>query len=171
MVRAEFSFFHGTLPASFQSRYGLAESVERLRGATKRSAWAARYGEAAIGRVSAESVSLHRWSLTWHNSFRPYFIGHFTPSVSGAVLVGRFTTHWINRVLFALWFGFCLLWTLLITFHAIIDRAGPWFGPLIGLGMLLFGAALARSGMRVAREDVDWLSNVIRNALAETRVN
>jgi hypothetical protein len=75
MIRVILDFLYGSTPATFESRYSLGESVERLRGSTKRSALDALTNQEAVGRVSEHQVVLQRTIPFVGNSFKPFFVG------------------------------------------------------------------------------------------------
>src|SRR5580700_6339336 len=77
-------------PAEFRSAYSVAESVERLRAATKRSTFAAIGEAAAVGKVSQDGVRLQRVTPMVHNSFKPFFVGRFESRDGATLLTGRF---------------------------------------------------------------------------------
>jgi hypothetical protein len=145
----------------------MQESVERLRAVTRRSALAALTGQAAVGKVSERRVSLQRVIPFVGNSFKPFFIGHFEPSSNGTRLVGHFTMHRLIKVFNTLWFGFCVLWTLLaIGAVGVTSTSENWYFPLFGFGMLVAGALSVQTGKWFARNDAVWLTDVITNALS-----
>jgi hypothetical protein len=63
------------------------------------------------------------------------------------------------------WFGFCALWTLLTLFAVVAKPSELWFFPFAGLGVPFAGAALVRLGRWFARNDRQYLCEVIENAL------
>jgi len=74
MLRSFVRLLYQSTPAEFRSAYRLAESVERLRAATKRSVFSALGETAAVGTVSESGVRL-QWSC-------PRFGGQFLVFVS-----------------------------------------------------------------------------------------
>jgi hypothetical protein len=77
-------------PAEFRSAYNVAESVQRLQAATKRSTFAAIGETAAVGKVSSDTVRLQRAIPMVGNSFKPVFVGRFETRDGVAVLTGHF---------------------------------------------------------------------------------
>ena len=168
MFGAVRSFLYASTPASFESRYGVAESVARLRAATVRTVFGALTGQAAVGKVSEDRVSLQRVIPFVGNSFKPFFVGRFERSAGGSILVGHFTMHWAVKAFNTFWFGFCLLWTALALAGSISSPKDAWHFPLFGLGLFCAGCAAVQAGKWFARNDVAWLSNVISSALSGT---
>jgi hypothetical protein len=166
MIRVLLNFLYGSTPATFESRYSLGESIERLRGSTKRSALGALRSQAAVGTVSEHRVVLQRAIPFVGNSFKPFFVGKFQRGSGGIVLTGRFTMHWFVKAFSTFWFGFCLLWTVLATAAVFSSQDTMWWFPLAGLGMLAAGAAMVQLGKFFARNDTIWLSKVIQAALS-----
>ena len=60
MFRWLWRLLYESTPAEFRSSFGLGESVERLRAATKRSVFSARGETAPAGKVSETTVRLQR---------------------------------------------------------------------------------------------------------------
>jgi hypothetical protein len=154
----------GSAPVEFESSFGMAESVERLKGATRRWGLFSVTEEVASGRVSESRVSLQRVIPMVGNSFKPFFVGRFQLSGGGVVLRGRFTLHWLVKLFMGFWLGFCVFFTTLAIVGAMRSpRAAA--APFAGLAMLGFGLGLIRLGGWFSRNDPAWLSAVIRNAL------
>jgi hypothetical protein len=157
-------------PAEFRSAYALAESVERLRAATKRSVFASLGETAAVGKVSEEGVRLQRVIPMMSNGFKPFFIGRFEVRDGVTVLFGRFTMALFAKIFMSFWFGMLLaiaggIW--LGTGHSAkpVPRL-VLFQPLLMVG---FGIVLVAVGKWFARNDVAWLSSVIEGALGEPK--
>jgi hypothetical protein len=70
MLRSFVRLLYQSTPAEFRSAYRLAESVERLRAATKRSVFSALGETAAVGTVSESGVRL-QWSFPDRASAKP----------------------------------------------------------------------------------------------------
>lgn len=166
MIRKIRSFLFSSTPASFESQYGLHESVERLRAATKRTVFGAIAAEAAVGSVSEKRVTLQRAIPLVGNSFKPFFIGRFEQSERGWALVGRFSMHWMVKVFMTFWFGFCLFWIVMAIAANFLRPSANWSFPLFGLGMVFAGTTIVLVGKWFARNDIAWLSNVINSALS-----
>jgi hypothetical protein len=153
----------GSDPVEFESAFGLEESVERLKAATRR--WALfSPKEAAAGTVTESRVSLQRVIPMVDNSFKPFFVGHFEERGAKVLLVGRFTLNWFVKLFMGFWFFGVASITLTATIAntRALDRL-PFV--LIGIGMLLFAALLLRFGNWLSGKDPAWLSRVIREAL------
>lgn len=139
--------------------------MRQLRAASKRSVFAALAHPEAVGRVDAERVRLQRVIPMISNGFKPFFIGRFEQRADGVHLVGRFSLlPWIKVFLTA--------WLLLATAIGMLCgltalRGGSGSAPALAASLLVpvLGFALAAGGRWLARGDVEWLSNVIRNAL------
>jgi hypothetical protein len=154
--------------AEFRSAFGLAESVERLRAATKRSIFSSLGETAAVGKVSEQRVRLQRVIPMIGNSFKPFFIGRFEVRDGLTVLVGRFGLLTIVKVFMTFWLGMAFVFAggmLLGNFSS--PNPVPLFLAFQPFLMLGFGIALIAVGKWFARNDVAWLSSVIEGALGE----
>lgn len=155
----------GSDPVEFESSFGLIESVERLKAATRRWGLFTVSQEVASGIVSEHRVSLQRVIPMVGNSFKLFFVGRFELSGDKVVLRGRFTLHWFVKLFMAVWLGFCGLFAVLGIFAALRSpQATPM--PFAGLGMLVAGLGIVRLGGWFSRNDPMWLSTVIRNTLS-----
>jgi hypothetical protein len=101
----------------FRSAYGLAESVARLRAATKRSVFSSLGETAAVGKVSEEGVRLQRVIPMVGNSFKPFFVGHFEVRDGVTVLIGRFSMWTFAKVFMTGWLGMALLFAVVLIVH------------------------------------------------------
>ena len=156
-------------PAEFRSAFGLAESVERLRAATKRSAFSSLGETAAVGKVSEQRVRLQRVIPMVGNSFKPFFIGRFEIRDGVTVLTGRFTLLTIVKVFMTFWLGMALVFAGgMLLGHFSSPNPVPSFLAVQPFLLLGFGIALLALGKWLARNDVAWLSNVIERALGDT---
>lgn len=152
-------------PVEFESAYGLDNSVERLRAATSRWIFSALAQEAAVGKVTESRVSLQRVIPMVGNSFKPFFVGHFVQSDGKVKLIGRFTINWFVKIFMAVWFGgigFFIVGGIVAAIRAPRMTAFP----LTAIGMLAFGVGLLYLGAWFSRNEVAWLSDVIRGALS-----
>jgi hypothetical protein len=156
----------GSEPVEFVSAFGLEESLERLKAATRRSVFSALARQEAVGTVKSSFVSLQRAIPMVGNSFKPFFRGRFIEKDGKLILAGRFTMHWLVKVFLLFWFACVLLFTLgsAASFMVHPGKAAPT--PLFGFGMLAFAVALVTLGRWFARNDSAWLSDVIQRALA-----
>jgi hypothetical protein len=165
-------FFYRSIPASFASDLSAREAVSRLRSATRRSVFAAFFGQCAVGPVSQKRVRLQRVIPFVGNSFKPIFVGSFVEQNGRTTLEGRFTLFLGARIFMTFWFTFNLLWTTLATFAVISDVGTPrekpemWFLPVGGVAMFLVGLGFVRFGWWISRRDVGYLSAIISGALA-----
>lgn len=167
MIRWFLQLLYGSTPAEFRSAYGLTESVERLRDATKRSAFSALGETAAVGKVTADRVRLQRVIPMVGNSFKPFFIGRFEERAGAVVLTGKFTMLGFVKVFMSFWLGMTALFAgaaLLGSFHAVGPNA--WLFRVQPFLMMAFGVGLIAAGKWFARNDAAWLSDVIERALA-----
>jgi hypothetical protein len=157
-------------PAEFCSAFGLAESVERLRAATKRSVFSSLGETAAVGRVSEHGVRLQRVIPMVGNSFKPFFVGRFEVRDGVTVLTGRFGLLTIVKVFMTFWLGMAFVFAggMLLGKFSSPNPVPPFlaFQPFLMLG---FGIALVAVGKWLARNDVAWLSNVIEGALGDRK--
>jgi hypothetical protein len=163
-------FLYDSTPAEFRSAYGIAESVERLSAATKRSVFSALGETTAVGKVSEKVVRLQRVIPMVGNSFKPFFIGHFEVRGEVTVLIGKFTMLPLVKVFMSFWFGICGLFAGAVLLGGFKPQ-GPnaTFFLLQPLLMIGGGIALVAAGKWFARNDVAWLSEVIATALGAPR--
>jgi hypothetical protein len=166
MLRWLKEIWTGSDPVEFESRFGLTESVERMKAATRRWTLFAVAQEVASGRVTESRVSLQRVIPMVGNSFKPFFVGRFLLRGGKVVLRGRFTLYWLVKIFMVFWLGFCLLFTAMAVVAAIRSpQAAPI--PFAGFAMFLAGLGMMRLGGWFSRNDPAWLSTVIRNALGD----
>lgn len=163
MFRWLWRLLYDSTPAEFRSAFGLEESVERLRSATKRSVFSALSETAAVGKVSDESVHLQRVIPMVGNSFKPFFLGRFQNSNGNVLLVGRFTMLPIVKVFMTFWLGIVTLASV-GSLIALSSTIPVWMvlSPFVMVGA---GVAMVAFGKWLARNDVAWLSEVIEDAL------
>src|SRR5260221_5501390 len=157
-------------PVEFRSAFGLAESVERLRKPTRRSAFASLGETAAVGKVSEHVVRLQRVIPMVGNSFKPFFVGRFEVRNGVTVLTGRFGLLTIVKVFMTFWLGMAFVFAggMLLGKFSSPNPVPPFlaFQPFL---MLSFGIALVAVGKWLAGNDVAWLSNVIEGALGDQK--
>ena len=154
----------GSEPIEFASSYDLAESVVRLKAATRRWSFFNLSDEVAVGRVSESRVSLKRVIPMVGNSFKPVFVGRFEQDQGKVVLAGRFTLSLFVKIFMAYWVGFCALFVV-ISLAAGAHSPVAALMVLAGIGMLILGPGMARLFAWFSRNDPAWLSEVIRSAL------
>jgi hypothetical protein len=149
MFRWFWRLLYESTPAEFQSAFGLEESVERLRAATKRSVFSALSETAAVGKVSETSVRLQRVIPMFGNSFKPFFLGRFQKSEGKVLLVGRFTMPLAVKAFMTFWLGMVAL----ISIGMLIGSTKPSLGPaaLAPFGMVGAGLAMVAFGKWLAR--------------------
>jgi hypothetical protein len=167
MFRWLWQLLYDSTPVEFRSVYGLEESVERLRAATKRSVFSALSETAAVGKVSEKSVRLQRVIPMVGNSFKPFFLGQFQISNGQVLLIGRFTMLPIVKVFMTFWFCFVSLTSVGFLFGSSSPTPVP--AALVPLGMIAGGVAMLVFAKWLARNDVGWLSEVIQGALGPPR--
>jgi len=173
VIRWFVNLIYGALPAEFESAYGLQESVERLRAATKRSAFSALSAQAAVGKVTESTVRLQRVIPMVGNSFKPWFYGTFVMRGERVLLTGQFKMLLAARIFMTLWFGF----QGLMLIFAVASLPAPSHGAtkvpflVTALAMFAVGIALLRLGKWFSRNDVSWLSAVIQRAIGDHSAN
>jgi hypothetical protein len=170
------------VPARFASAYVLHESIERLRSRTKkkRSTFAGRLAQEAVGEVSAQTVVLQRVRPFFGNSFRRVFVGQFRQYADSVVLEGKFAMPLFARVFMGFWFGFGVLCVALSSVTAVATavaaREHPeWSAilvtPFFGVAILALGYLGTRPSSRWSRADIEFLSDVIAQALGSSRTS
>jgi hypothetical protein len=166
VARTLLDLIYSSIPAEFKSTYGLTESVTRLRAATRRSAFGVLGQQAAAGPVSESRVRLQRVIPMVGNSFKPFFFGRFEVRGDGVYLTGRFTMLGLVKAFMTFWFGSVLAFGIALAVSAINIHGGHWL-PAVLSGLAMFGAGvgLVGFGKWLARNDVAWLSNIMRTAL------
>ena len=108
----------------FESAFPLAESVDRLKAATRRWTFSlsAMAHESAVGRVSTQRVALQRVIPMFGNSFKPFFIRQFVEREGRVFLVGRFRMLWFVRIFFTFWLAAAAVATLSM---AVLSNTSP----------------------------------------------
>lgn len=153
-----------SVPAEFESSFGLSESIERLKATTRRSMFHVFLpgNDLALGTVKESRVSLRRLRSVPSNPITPFFRGRFIERDGKVILVGRFTLYPTRILLPAVWFGFFgVIGILAMRAHP------PALEPLLGSGIVFaFGTCLLVLFEWFSRNDIAWLSDVIRRALA-----
>jgi hypothetical protein len=163
-MRWLFDFLYGSVPAEFESRFGLDESVRKLSTATRRFVFLITK-QVAVGNVSKDGVSLCRVMPFYGNFF--YFFGEFREHNGRVVLSGRFTLSWFAKALMTFWLGFCLFWTSLAALAVVLARdPHVWWFPLTGAVMFGVGVAVVWFLKWMSRNDIAWLSRVIQDSLS-----
>ena len=166
MIRWFARLLFESTPAEFASAYGLAESVDRLRAATKRSVFGALGETSAVGKVTEETVRLQRVIPMISNSFKLLFVGRFETRNGGTVLTGRFGMSKFASIIICFWLAMVGLIGIVLLISVPNSTATGnrffMFGPLI---MLPAGIAIVAFGKWLARNDISWLSQVIQKAL------
>jgi hypothetical protein len=169
MIRWFLDLLYGSVSAEWESAYPLEESVTRLRAATLRSVFSALAEPAAVGTVSESRVKLQRVIPMVGNSFKPFFLGQFVKRGERVFLTGRFTMLLIAKIFMSLWFGllaFVSIAALVSMLAAPAERPGHISLVLGPLAMMAFGIGMLRLGKWFCRNDVAWLTHVIRRAIS-----
>ena len=122
-------------PAEFRSAYGVAESVERLLAATKRSTFSAIGETAAVGKVSSEVVRLQRVIPMIHNSFKPFFTGRFETRDGVTVLTGHFGMSNFTKIFMTFWLAMVALFA--VSFMVTTFNSASSMPPAVVAGPLL----------------------------------
>jgi len=170
MLRWFVRLLYGSTPAEFRSVYGLAESVERLSAATKRSVFSALGETTAVGKVSQTVVRLQRIIPMVGNSFKPFFFGHFEVRDGVTVLVGKFTMLPLAKAFMSVWFGVLSIFAVVVLLGGFKPQ-GPNATFFLVQPFLMIGGgiALVAAGKWFTRNDAAWLSGIIAAALGAPR--
>ncbi len=169
MLRWFLNLLYGSVSAEWESAYPLEESVARLRAVTLRSAFSALAESAAVGTVSESEVKLQRVIPMVRNSFKPFFLGRFVKRGEQVFLTGRFTMLLITKIFMSFWLGFLAFFSiaaLVSMLAAPPEKPGRFSLVLAPLAMMAFGIGMLRLGKWFCRNDVQWLTNVIRRAIS-----
>jgi hypothetical protein len=159
MTDSPVGFFRDSGQVEFRSAFGLTESVQRLRAATRKSAFGVMAEQAAVGPVEETRVRLERVIPMFRNSFKPCFAGRFEQRGDGVYLIGRFAVPWAVRIFMGIWLG----GVLVIGMPAALSQ--PGWPSLMPIGMFAFGVGMIALGLWLSRNDPQWLSGVIQGAL------
>jgi hypothetical protein len=166
-----FNLIFGKTQQEYESKYTLQESIERLKRVVISGWHLIPLSSGVYGKVTDERVRLYRVIPFFHNSFIPYFSGSFKYSQGRVVLAGSYSMHIFTKVFMSIWFAFVILAACITTSYAITDRSAG--SKLIDInpaylfphGMLLFGFLLVKSGQWFSRNDISFISKVIKVAL------
>ncbi len=164
MIGSFYDFLYRSTPAEFKSAFALQESIDRLRAATKRSAFSALAQSAAVGPIKESKVRLQRVIPMVGNSFKPFFIGCFETRADGVYLSGRFTLLPLVKIFMTFWLALAIFIGITVAGSAR-SQSGGLPAMLGSFGMAGFGIALVAFGKWLARNDIGWLSDVIDKAL------
>jgi hypothetical protein len=167
MLRAIPRAIFRTEPFEIYSPLPVSESLERLVNATDSSLLGPLAGQSMTGRVTADKIKLERSISFVQNSFKPVFIGRVEAHKRGSVLRGTFGLSWFVKAFMSFWFGFCVLWTIGVTF-AVATTPEAWFFPLVGIGMACVGYGIVRLGQWFGRNDKQYLVRAITAALEQS---
>jgi hypothetical protein len=165
MTRSLHELLYGSTHAEFKSEFGLQESVDRLRAATRRSVFSALSEQVAVGSVKESKVRLQRVIPMIGNSFKPFFFGRFETRGADVYLSGKFTMLPFVKVFMTMWLGMALSIGI-VALLATGTQGAAWPGAIGGLGVCGLGIAFVWLAKWFTRNDIAWLSRVIRDALA-----
>jgi hypothetical protein len=171
MIRWFLDLLYGSVCAEWESAYPLQESVARLRAGTLKSVFSALAEPAAVGTVTEARVKLQRVIPMVGNSFKPFFIGRFVERGERVFLTGRFTMLLMTKVFMSLWLGLlaCVSITALVSMLAAPAEKPGRFSLVLGpLLMMALGIGMLRLAKWFCRNDVEWLTNVVRRAISTT---
>ena len=169
MFETRYGFLFGSAAAEFPCRDGLAESVARLR-ATVSSSEFFLLRQAAVGIVEVDRVYLRRggpstnkaYRLRFHGAFHQgeqvSLLGHFV--VDGRGEVERF----VGGCIWESFLLFCLTGAVI---HLLESLSHLPFVPLLIVGVIGGNLWRCKADQRAVQKDVDWLSAVIKDALAD----
>jgi hypothetical protein len=116
--------------------------------------------------VSQKIVRLQRVIPMVHNSFKPFFIGHFEVRGDVTVLIGKFTMLPLAKVFMSFWFVMCGLFAGAALLGGLKPEGlNATFFLLQPFLMIGGGIALVAAGKWFARNDAAWLSALIATAL------
>jgi hypothetical protein len=161
------SFLFRSIPAEFQSDYPLEESVERLRAVVKPFFHNFPLLKEATGKIRQDRVSIRRMTPIG-SSFKPSFIGSFHEKAGQVVLSGAFTLHFFTKAILICGLPFIGLMAVLIAIFAAVEGylPKPEF-TIPAFALLPFWLAVECLGQWLSRDDLTWLSTVIRRALSK----
>jgi hypothetical protein len=109
-----------------------------------------------LARLSDDEFRLRLRRPYVRNSFSRLLYARYQATPSGSLIEVRLRLHPYVRWSTVLWFGFLILWTILLMVLTIADRlsrggvldASPWSGFLVATAMFVFGVLLYRTGRR-----------------------
>lgn len=165
------SFIYTPIPISFDSRFDLSTSLERLNnGITQRRLLQIPAETSVVGQVSENNVVLKKVTPNVRNSFSLNFTGRFESIDNKIVLNGNFemSTFVVAFVTVA------LLLSLLVTLGSIVAlvvnhsaNGSAWFVPLGGLAVGTGCYAITYIGYSISKSsDIPYISNVIKQAFS-----
>jgi hypothetical protein len=155
--------------AEYTSKYSVPESIARLKNVVH-SGFVPRAG--VYGRVSENKVRLYRVIPFWANSFCPFFTGRFECTDGKVVLSGSysmnpavkvFMTIWFIAVLLAIFIEIATYLPAIVTGKIAVQDLDPLL--LVPLGLFMFGVVLVKSGQSFSRNDINYISNVVKDAI------
>ena len=160
--------------AQYESNYPMDESASRLKGMVK-SGWNPFTMKPGVyGKVSEDRVRLYRVNPLVRNSFIPIFIGVFRYSEGKVVLVGTYSTHVFVRIFMGAWFTLVIMGMVFASLHIFQELTSKGtkifdLNPmlLIPYGLFVFGALVIKVGKWFSRNDISYISEVIRRALRD----
>jgi hypothetical protein len=159
-------FLYWKQKAEYESRYSMPETSEHLKNAVE-------FGWSPIrGTVTTDKIDLYHRNPFWNAGFSLIFRGRLEYSGDTVVLSDAYSLRPSVKYFHTLWiavlFLFLLLETVLVLIQILIGEINPekmismYSGPI---ALLLSSYLGARMGASHARNDVDHLSRVIKDAL------
>ncbi|PYK98331.1 MAG: hypothetical protein DME19_12940 [Verrucomicrobia bacterium] len=160
-------------PITFQSKFSLLESIERLRSCVRTEALRAEQGKPAVGVIVDQNVTVF-WYPTGSMivyAFKPTFKGQFADVDGRVILRGMFTMtrfskgHRVLTLPGIVIIGVFIIFTLPVA--ALHHRSNPWELLLPMLGILLLGFEIWFAGLIERRwhRETDSLTKLISTAL------
>jgi hypothetical protein len=161
---------YGHVPVEVHSAFSLQTSVRRLQDATERSVFSRLFRRAAVGRVTATAVRLKRAIPGFSNPFRPIFMGRFEEVNGHVILKGIFTMAFFTKIFVSIWFGSVALLIAAILLMPFMRPSVPlleFMDPLPVLGLFFLGIlfVFVRFGWMLSRNDMDYLTAIMTEAL------
>jgi hypothetical protein len=163
------NFLYWRQKAEYSSKYSVPESIARLKNVVH-SGFIPRAG--VYGRVSESKVRLYRVIPFWANSFCPFFTGKFECTDGKVMLSGSYSMNAAVKVFMTIWF-IAVLFAVLIEIASYLPAMATGkigvqnLDPLllVPLGLFVFGVVLVKSGQWFSRNDINYISNIIKGAI------
>ena len=160
----------GGQTVSFESAYGVEESVRHLSAIVARWPFKPLLRQSLIGRVTENNVFLMRSIPLVSNWCAPALYGAFQIREGVTVLEGKFMmNHW-GRIFWTIWFSGVALCVLILPIVSLNNwQNWPWqtrlLLPLLPIGMMIWGLVLLKAFQWLARNDVAYTSERIHSVL------
>ena len=158
----------------YESNYTIDESTARLKGMV-RSSWNPFPMKPGVyGKVSEDRVRLYRVHPFVRNAFIPIFIGVFRSVEGKVVLEGIYSTDGYVKIFMGVWFTLVIMGMVFATLHIfqeLMSKGTRIFDlhpmVLIPYGLFVCGVLLVKVGKWFSRNDISYISKVIRRALRD----